>query len=313
MKTKIVFMGTPDFSVPALKALHNEGHDIPLVITQPDRPSGRGRKMIPTPVKRAALEIGSKVIQPDAINNDEVLAEIKKIQPDFFVVVAFGQFLSEQLLAIPKYGPINIHASLLPKYRGSAPIHRAIVKGETKTGIATMFMDKGMDTGDILLMAEEKIQPDDTAENLHDRLADLGAELILKTIDDFLDNTITRTPQIASEATYAPMLSKKEGLIDWGKPAKALDCFIRGMTPWPGAYTFVDNKRLKVFRVKRIEQVTDKSPGTVLESRSDELFIATGDGVLSILEIQGASGKRLKVADFLRGFTIENGTVIGSQ
>ncbi len=187
-------MGTPDFSVFALKELHKKGYDIPLVITQPDKPKGRGKKLIPTPVKIAAMELGCRVIQPESINNENVIDEIRKTKPDFFVVVAFGQFLSETILSIPRYAPINIHASLLPEYRGAAPIHRAIVNGDSKTGVTTMFMDKGMDTGDILDVIETDITKDDTAETLHDRLAALGADLIVSTITNFINSSESRIP-----------------------------------------------------------------------------------------------------------------------
>ncbi len=307
MAIKIVFMGTPDFAVPALKALYNKGYEIPLVVTQPDKPKGRGKKLIPTPVKSAALEIGCKVIQPPSINEADVIEEIESVSADIFVVVAFGQFLSERLLAIPTYAPINIHASLLPEYRGSAPIHRAILNGKTLTGVTTMFMDKGMDTGDILLRAETEITKDDTAETLHDRLASIGAELVVETVECFRHNSIARTPQNRAKATHAPMLCKKEGLINWEKSSHELDCFVRGMTPWPGAYTFLNDKRLKVFILKEIDMKTDKKPGTIIDSKPDELLVATGSGVVSILEIQGASGKRLKAADFLRGFKLKTG------
>lgn len=313
MPAKIVFMGTPDFSVPALRALHAHGYDIPLVVTQPDRPKGRGRKLEPTPVKRAAHELGLNVIQPESVNRDDVMEEIKQTEPDFFVVVAFGQLLREELLAVPKHGPINIHASLLPKYRGSAPIHRSILSGDRTTGITTMFMEKGMDTGDMLLKSETHIGPDDTSDTLHDRLSEMGGNLVIKTIEGLLNNTVSPEKQNDAEATYAPMLSKKEGEIDWKRPAGDLDCFVRGMTPWPGAYTFINTKRLKVFKVKPMDKSSNDTPGTVLESSPGELYIATGNGVLSILEIQGASGKRMGIADFLRGFPVDKGLVIGGE
>ena len=305
MTTKIVFMGTPDFSVSALKELHKQGYDIPLVITQPDKPKGRGKKMIPTPVKEAALELGCRVIQPRFVNDEDIILEIKKTEPDFFVVVAFGQFLSEALLDVPRYAPINIHASLLPAYRGAAPIHRSILNGDTKTGVTTMFMDKGMDTGDILDVIETEITKEDTAETLHDRLAELGAELIVATIENFLSNAENRLPQDTQKASPAPMLKKKEGQIDWAKSSGELDCFVRGMTPWPGAFTFFNDKRLKVFKIKETDIDSDKLPGTIIDSPQDELHVATGGKVISILEIQGASGKKLAVADFLRGFKIK--------
>ncbi len=304
MTTKIVFMGTPDFSVFALKKLHDKGYDIPLVITQPDKPKGRGKKLIPTPVKKAALEYGCRVIQPHSVNDEDVIEEVKKAAPDFFVVVAFGQFLSEALLDIPRLAPINIHASLLPGYRGAAPIHRSILNGDTITGVTTMFMDKGMDSGDILDLVETEITRDDTAETLHDRLAALGAELIIKTIDNFLNNTVNRIPQDFTKACPAPMLKKKEGLIDWSTSSDMLDCFVRGMTPWPGAFTFFNDKRLKIFKIAETGIDSDKAPGTIVESPQDKLYVATGSKVVSILEIQGASGKKLAAADFLRGFKI---------
>ncbi len=304
MTTKIIFMGTPDFSVNALKALHDKGYDIPLVITQPDKPKGRGKKLVPTPVKKAALECGCRVIQPLSVNDDDVIAEIKSIEPDFFVVVAFGQFLSMKLLDIPRFAPINIHASLLPGYRGAAPIHRSILNGDTKTGVTTMFMDKGMDTGDILDRSETEITKNDTAETLHDRLAEMGAELIITTIENFLGSTVNRSPQDSQKASTAPMLKKQEGRIDWSRPAEELDCFVRGMTPWPGAFTFLNEKRLKIFRIKETNIDSDKAPGTIIDSPQNELHVATGSKVVSIIEIQGASGKKLAAADFLRGFKI---------
>lgn len=307
MAITIVFMGTPDFSVPALKALHKKGYNIPLVVTQPDKPKGRGKKLIPTPVKAAALELGCKVIQPDSVNDDDVIDEIKSANADIFVVVAFGQFLSEKLLSLPRYAPVNIHASLLPEFRGSAPIHRAILAGKKTTGVTTMFMDKGMDTGDILLRIETEIKDTDTAATLHDRLSYLGAELIVETIECFRYNTIARKPQNASFATHAPMLCKKEGLINWEQSSQELDHFVRGMTPWPGAYTFLNDKRLKVFSVEKIDMTSGQKPGTILEGNKNELLVATGSGVVSILEIQGASGKRLKAEDFLRGFQVKPG------
>lgn len=313
MAIKIVFMGTPDFSVPALKALHKKGYEVPLVVTQPDKPKGRGKKLIPTPVKAAALDLGIKVIQPESINEANVIEEIENVNADIFVVVAFGQFLSEKLLLVPNYAPVNIHASLLPEFRGSAPIHRAILNGKKLTGVTTMFMDKGMDTGDILLRAETEITIDDTAETLHDRLAGIGAELIVETIECFRYNTIARKPQDKTKATHAPMLCKKEGLINWKKSSHELDCFVRGMTPWPGAYTFLNDKRLKVFTLQEIDMETDLKPGTIIDSKPDELLVATGNGVVSILEIQGASGKRLKAADFLRGFKLKSGDSFTGQ
>lgn len=309
MKASLVYMGTPDFAVPPLKALHKQGYTIPLVITQPDRPYGRGRKMKAPPVKETALELGLTVRQPERVNDDSMIEVLRDISPDFFVVVAFGQLLSKAVLSIPKHGPINIHGSLLPYYRGAAPIHRAIVNGEEKTGVTTMFMDTGMDSGDMLDHVTTDILEDDTVESLHDRLSDIGADLIVHTLEGVLAGTLDPEPQDHSRATYAPMLSKNDGLIDWNRPAHDLDCFIRGMTPWPGAFTFFAGKRLKIFKAVPVDITDSSAPGQVLSSSREELIVQTGKEALSILEIQGSSGKRLNIADFLRGFTINKGDV----
>jgi methionyl-tRNA formyltransferase len=307
MAPSVVFMGTPDFSVAPLEALYQNGYDIRMVITQPDRPQGRGQKMIVTPVKQAALSLNLPLIQPLKINEADVVDHLRDLAPDFFVVVAFGQFLSETLLAVPKKGSVNIHASLLPSYRGSSPIHRAIINGDTRTGITTMLMDKGMDSGDILMQTAMDIRPDDTAASLHDRLSSLGADLIIETLTAMTSGTLTPRPQDQALATFAPMLRKEDGRIPWTRTARELDCFVRGMTPWPGAFTFFDDKRLKVFTVKALDIASEAEAGTVLESGNGRLIVQVGQGALSILDIQGASGKRLPIADFLRGFSIEPG------
>ena len=271
MTLSIVFMGTPDFSVPPLLALHNRGYHIPLVITQPDRPKGRGQKLIQTPVKKTALELGLTVMQPPRINSDDMVAMIEAVKPDFFVVVAFGQLIGERLLSVPRFVAINIHGSLLPAYRGAAPIQRAIINGESRTGITTMLMDKGMDTGDMLLKESMDILDDDTSETLYNRLSLLGAELIVKTLDRYAAQSLTPEVQNPSFATHAPMLTKQEGLIDWTRSAKQLDCTIRGMNPWPGAFTFFSQKRLKIFKALPLDITSQECPGTVLESRVDTL------------------------------------------
>ena len=303
-------MGTPDFAVPALEALHQAGHTLACVLTQPDRPRGRGRKVVPSPVKSTALKMDCPVLQPASMKGDEILAALSDLKPDFFVVVAFGHILSERLLAVPRLGAINIHASLLPKYRGSAPIQWAIINGEKETGVTTMLLDKGMDTGNMLMQAEEKITRDDTAASLHDRLALLGADLLIKTLEGFAEDTMQSTPQDHSLASYAPLLTKKDGHIDWGRSAESLQAFIRGVTPWPGAYTFHGAKRFKIFKSESVSMETEAAPGTVLKGFPDELRIATGKGVLSVLEIQGASGKRLLTRDFLRGYQLPIGDTL---
>ncbi len=307
----LIFMGTPDFAVPALKALHDCGQKIALVVTQPDRPKGRGRKVYPPPVKTTALNLELKITQPESIKTREFEALVKQIKPDFIIVAAFGNLLPPNILAIPQIGTINIHASLLPRYRGPAPINWAIINGETSTGITTMLMDEGMDTGDILLTAEETISARDTAASLHDRLAELGADLLIKTLEAYADDNIKPVSQNDALASYAPMLKKQDGQIDWQRPAEKLEPFIRGMTPWPGAFTFHENNRLKIFRAKPVVKSFEVPPGTVLPSFPDELEIAAGNNALSILEVQGPSGKRLQIKEFLRGYKIEPGTQLG--
>ena len=307
-KAGIIFMGTPQFAVPALKALHKNDQDIALVVTQPDRPKGRGRKLTPSPVKETAMNLGYSVIQPSSVRTTEFSNCIEKHAPDFIVVVAFGHIIPKNILTIPEIGAINIHASLLPKYRGPAPIQWAIINEEKETGVTTMLMDEGMDTGDILLSSDLKISPDDTSDTLHDRLADLGADLLIQTLNAFETGDINPVSQDHSQATYAPMLKKNDGRMNWETPANAIEAFIRGMTPWPGAFTFHENKRLKIFRAKTIAMDTEASPGTVIKGFPDELWIATGKGVLSIMEVQGESGKRLLIKDFLRGYKLPPGT-----
>jgi len=307
---QIIFMGTPEFAVPSLKKLHESGYEPALVVCQPDRPRGRGRKVLPPPVKQTALDMNIEVVQPESVKAPGFSKRLADYAPDLFIVVAFGQVLPKALLEMPRLGTVNVHASLLPKYRGPAPIQWAIINGERKTGVTTMFMDEGLDTGDILLTAETGIGPDDTAATLHDRLASLGADLLLKTLRCFKDGSVRPIPQQRREATHAPLLKKEDGRIDWEKPARAVDAFVRGMTPWPGAFTFHDNHRLKIYRVQAVDRAAAAAPGTVLKGFPDELLVATGKGVLSVLEIQGASGKRLSISDFLRGYPLPPGSLL---
>jgi methionyl-tRNA formyltransferase len=308
---RIVFFGSPDFAVPALRALSAGRHRVILVVTQPDRPSGRGRKPTPPPVKKAALELNLEIFQPENVNGDESFEKLAALSPDLFVTAAFGQLFSERLLKVPSKGPINIHASLLPKYRGPAPIHRAIVDGETETGATTMYMVKKLDAGDILLRSKTPIGPEDTAETLHDRLAGIGAELLTKTLDELEAGRLSPVAQDHSKATYAPMLSKNEGRIDWSLSSERIERFVRGMCPWPGAFTFWGGKRLKIFKAAPAAGEPGASPGLVLKGFENELRVATGDGgALGILEIQGASGKRMKIRDFLLGNRIPPGAIL---
>lgn len=300
-------MGTPDFAVPTLQTLVREGLKPELVVTQPDRPTGRGRKPLPPPVKTAALELGCEVLQPATVSDTGFQARLSSLAPDFFVVVAYGHLLSAELLAMPRVAAINLHASLLPKYRGAAPIQRAIMNGETETGVTTMRMDQGMDTGDILLFETVAVDPQDTSGSLHDRLAQLGGGLVLKTMEGLQTGRISPVPQDHGKATYAPMLRKADGHIDWSLPVSRIFCRIRGVTPWPGAFTFHNDLRLKIHRAHPIPEPVSAPPGTVLKSFPGELRISTGNGVLQVLEIQGASGKRLPVQEFLRGYCLNPG------
>jgi methionyl-tRNA formyltransferase len=306
----IIFMGTPDFAVPSLHLLSQKGYDVALVVTQPDRPKGRGRKLVAPPVKVKAQELNLEVTQPSTLKSKEFTDQIARIQPDFLVVIAFGHILSEKILQLPKFGAINIHASLLPEYRGPAPIQWAIINGDSQTGITTMFMDKGMDTGNVLLTQKEPILTEDTAATLHDRLANSGADLLIRTLKGYAAHKLKPIVQDHSKATYAPLLKKQDGHINWQRPAQELEPFIRGMTPWPGAFTFHNETRLKIFKAAPIPESVSEAVGTILMCFPDELRVATGKGALSILEIQGPSGKRLGVADFLRGYPLPPGTIL---
>lgn len=257
------------------------------------------------------MELGYPVIQPASLKGDEIHRDLLALRPDVFVVVAFGHILSKQLLQLPRLGAVNVHASLLPKYRGPAPIHRAIIAGEKETGITTMRMDVGLDTGDVFLTQKTGILSDDTTESLRIRLAELGASLLIKTLEGLEAGTLTSIPQNHDDATYAPMLTKAEGLIDWALPAVVLERTVRGMTPWPGTFTFFQQKRIKIFSARALREPTTEPPGRVVRGFADELRVATGDGTLSILELQSESGKRLPVKTFLRGMRIEPGAMFG--
>jgi len=308
---RIIFMGTPDFSVPTLRALHENQYDVLAVVTQPDRPKGRGRRLVPPPVKEVASTLGYSVLQPLGIKEPWFIEKIIALDPDLFVVVAYGRILPGSFLSIPHLGAINIHPSLLPKYRGPAPIQWAIINGEQETGVTTMWMDEGMDTGDILLSSKVPIGPDDTSGSLHRRLAEIGAQLLIETLTKIKSADFVGKPQDKSGATYAPLLKKKDGRIDWTRDARSVDAFIRGMIPWPGAFTFLFGKRLKVLKAKDLQKAAREKPGTVLEGFPGDFNIATGRGILAIEEVQLESAKRLPVEDFLRGCPVPAGTLLG--
>ncbi len=298
-------MGTPDFSVPALKILAaKKDFHICLVVTQPDRPKGRGKKVTPPPVKTAALELGIPVIQPEKINTEETGDLLLSHEPDYFVVAAFGQILSQDILDIPKKYPVNIHASLLPKYRGAAPIQAAVANMDTEAGVTTMVMEKGMDTGPMLLSQSIPLPPEYTAQDLHEVLSLLGADLIVETIDKLNANDLTPILQDDSRATYAPMLKKSHGNIDWETSARKIVAHINAMTPWPGAFTFLNQQRIKIFKAIQGEPQKGnpaKSSGEIFHLSSQGIHVAAGENSVIITELMSPSGKRLAADAFLRG------------
>lgn len=309
-KLNVIFMGTPDFAVPALKALHQSGHRVSLVVTQPERPRGRGKRLEEPPVKKAAKEMDFTVRQPESVDSESFYNTLRDIRPDLFVVVAFGQILPKRLLELPPMGAINLHASLLPRYRGPAPIQWAIINGETETGITSMLMDAGLDTGEILHARSTPIYADDTAGTLHDRLARISADVLTETLEGFCAATIRPVPQDHARASYAPMLKKSDGRVDWTRSAEYLERFIRGMSPWPGSYTYWDNRRLNLHRAEVRPGSSDHQPGTVIEAFDNELRVAAGKDAISILEIQAESGRRMDIADFLKGSFVAPGTLL---
>jgi methionyl-tRNA formyltransferase len=304
---KLIFMGTPDFAVPALRALDASDHQVAAVVTQPDRPKGRGRKLAPPPVKTLAVELGYPVVQPQNYDDPAFTDLVRAHDPDWFVVIAFGHILKARHLALPRRGAINVHASLLPRHRGAAPIQWSIIKGDAETGVTTMLMDEGLDSGDMLLKATTAINPCDTSAILHDRLALMGAGLLLDTLDALADDRIRPRPQDPADVTFAPLLTKADGRIPWFRTNRQIDALIRGVTPWPGAHTFYQGQRLKIFGVCPAQCPHPAEPGTVLPGFADELRVATGDGALTILEIQGPGARRMPVADFLKGRSIPPG------
>lgn len=306
----LIFMGTPEFAVPSLKALYNSGHRLRLVVTQPDRPRGRGRRLAESPVKQAAKEMGYDIMQPESVKTESFYNDLRKIQPHLFIVIAFGHILPKNLLEIPPFGAVNLHASVLPKYRGPAPIQWAIINGETETGVTSMLMDAGLDTGEILLSRKTPIYAEDTAGSLHDRLSYLSADVLIETLDSFCRGTIHPVSQDHAEASYAPMLKKSDGCLDWSRCATYLERFIRGMNPWPGAHTYWDNKRLNIYKAEVRPGRPDLGPGTVFEAFGSELRVAAGKDAVSILEIQPESCRRMDIAEFLKGSSIPSGTVL---
>ncbi len=309
---KIVFMGTPVFALSCLEKLIEAGHEVAAVFTQPDKPKNRGKQIQMTPVKECALKHGIEVYQPLSLRKGEdaetSLEVLKKIAPECIVVVAYGQILPESILELPKYGCINVHASLLPMYRGAAPIQRCIQFGEKKTGVTTMYMAKGLDTGDMILKDEMDIPEDMTGSELHDRLAEMGGKLIVRTLEELKSGTAPRIPQ-EGDTCYASMISKEELLIDFTKPAVQVRDFIRAMSAAPCAYTMLDGKRLKVYGAKLSAKNYSGQPGEIADP--DSFAVMCGDGALEFTEIQAEGGKRMDVQAYLRGKKPAKGTILG--
>lgn len=305
---RIVFMGTPDFAVPSLQALIDAGHDVCAVYTQPDKPQGRKQILTAPPVKTLALEHDIPVFQPNTLKNEDEQARLRELAPEVIIVVAYGKLLPKAVLDIPPHGCINVHGSLLPRWRGAAPIQWAVIAGDEMAGVTTMQMAEGLDTGDMLLTYETKVGEKETAGELFDRLAQSGAELLTQTLVKL--DEITPRPQDDAQSCYAHMLDKQMAVIDWSKSAHEIDCLIRGLNPWPIALTTLSGERLKVFAAEKA--AGNGEPGTVLEADPKKgLTVACGEGALKLTEIQLVGGKRMKATDFLRGHVIEVGTKLG--
>lgn len=296
-------MGTPDFSVGALKALAENGYEIAGVVTQPDKPRGRGKASSMTPVKEAALELGLTVYQPSRVREQSFMDTVRALNPDVIVVSAFGQIIPKALLELPRYGCVNIHASLLPKYRGAAPIQWAVMDGEPVSGVTIMQMDEGLDTGDMLAKTEVPLEPDETGGSLFDKLSRAGAELLIRTLPALEQGTLTPEKQpLESPTAYARMIRKEDGRIDWNLEAEAIERRIRGLNPWPSAYTELTGKILKIWRAEVLPKESGQAPGTVTEAGKGGFFVQTGKGVLRLLEVQLEGKKRMDAQAFLRGF-----------
>lgn len=307
---RVVFMGTPDFSVETLEAIVKAGHEVVGVVTQPDKPKGRGKNMQFTPVKEKALEYDLPVYQPLRAREESFIEQLRGMQPDVIVVVAFGQILPKAILEMPKYGCINVHASLLPKYRGAAPIQWAVIDGEEESGVTTMQMNEGIDTGDILKKKVIILDKKETGGSLFDKLAGAGAKLLIETLKDVENGAITRTKQNDAEATHAKMLDKTLGKIDFSKPAEEIERLIRGLNPWPSAYTSLNGKTLKIWDANVVDKEVEGKPGEIVEITKENIYVKTGKGLLELEEVQLEGKKRMETGAFLRGVQIEVGTVL---
>lgn len=319
---RVIFMGTPDFSVGTLEALVEAGHEVVLVVTQPDKPKGRGGRMQVTPVKEAAAAHGIPVFQPKRIRTPECVEELKKYNADIMVVIAFGQILTKEILEMTPYGCVNVHASLLPKYRGAAPIQWAVINGETVSGVTTMQMDEGIDTGDMLLKTEVALDEKETGESLHDKLADAGAKLCVETLEALKEGRVTPKKQGESPTEYARMLDKSLGNIDWNDPAVSIERLIRGLNSWPVAYTDWNGKVMKIWAAEvyaKEQETTDGDiisdsggylPGTIVKVEKDGFYVQTGEGLLKVTKLQVPGKKKMDAAAFLRGYQVQKGDIL---
>lgn len=305
---KVIFMGTPDFAVGTLEEIIKAGHEVVLAVSQPDKAVGRSKALKYTPVKACALTHGIEVYQPEKVRNPECVEYLRGFSPDIIIVVAFGQIIPRAILDLPTHGCVNVHASLLPKYRGAAPIQWAVINGETVTGVTTQRMDEGIDTGDVIMKEEVALNGEETAGTLFGRLAEAGAKLCVKTLAAIAEGSAVYTPQDASLATHTAKINKELGSIDWTNDVKSIECLIRGLNPWPSAYTRLSDKTLKIWKAKVISHEVLSSPGCIVKVEKDQILVQAGNGILSLLEVQLEGKKRMETEAFLNGNVIEEGT-----
>lgn len=305
---RVIFMGTPDFATGTLEEIVLAGHEVVGVVTQPDKPKGRGKNLMPTPVKEVAMKYNLPVYQPKKVREPEFVEVLRGLKPDVMVVAAFGQIISKEILEMPKYGCINVHASLLPAYRGAAPIQWAVINGDKESGVTIMQMDEGIDTGDMIEKVVVPIAEDETGGSLFDKLSQAGAKLCVKVLQDLEDGKAVREKQPEESTTpYARMINKKMGAIDWEKPAKEIEQLIRGLNPWPSAYTRLQGKTLKIWKAEVLLEHSQEAPGQITEVTKDSIVVQTGQGRLKILELQLEGKKRMDAASFLRGYALKEG------
>lgn len=309
---KIVFMGTPEFAVPCLQKIIDEGHEVVAVVTQPDKPKGRGKKLAMPPVKELALKYDIPVYQPLKAREESFVDTLKEMNPELIVVVAFGQILPKSILDIPKYGCVNVHASLLPRYRGAAPLNWVIINGEEKTGVTTMYMDEGLDTGDMILKSEIPLDGEINAGELHDKMMIDGAKVLKETIDLIEKGEAPREKQSNEDTCYSPIMNKSLGNIDWKKSAIDIHNLVRGINPWPSAYTTYEGQTMKIWKTKVIDKNSDKDPGTIISVDKEGINVSTSEGILQIKEIQMAGKKRMEVPEYIKGNNINTDIILGS-